>query len=281
MCVAALGSCAIYGGVVHAFAPPSQVCPTRYSTLQLGSSPEPLATEGDWSAYVDAETTGYIYYFNSVTGESSWDPPSSTFPAVAAPSAEDTTREQRKEQRRLERKQAREQRKRERDERRMEREAKEAKEREARKLERAEKAAEPVADAVEGQTKKKSSGGGFFGFFAKGSSDKTDDGKPKKTKLETLNELSDMATNDGFLSELDAVIAEGRFSFDHCLKWLASPLASHPPFTAASVILPPACAQKPRVGFGPTVARKFLASPLTYTSFITEYDRDRGYRYCR
>lgn len=232
MCVAALGSCAIYGGVVHAFAPPSQVCPTRSSTLQLGSSPEPLASEGDWSAYVDAETTGYIYYFNSVTGESSWDPPSSTFPAVAAPSAEDTTREQRKEQRRLERKQAREQRKRERDEKQKEREAKEAADREARKLERAEKAAEPVADASgERQTKKKSSGGGggFFGLFAKGSSsDKADDGKPKKTKLETLNELSDIATNDGFLSELDAVIAEGRFSFDHCWKWLASPLASHP-----------------------------------------------------
>ena len=252
LCVAALGSCAIYGGVVHAFAPPSRtVCPARSSTLQLGSSPEPLATEGDWSAYVDGETTGYVYYFNSVTGESSWDPPSATFPAVAAPSAaEDATREQRKEQRRLERKQAREQKKRERDEKRKEREAKEAEEREARKLEQAEKAVEPVvADASERQTKKKSSGGGFFGLFAKGGSDKTDDGKPKKTKLETLNELSDMATNDGFLSELDAVIAEGkvftqplyekgsphrsphmarlrvnhstaegRFSFDHCMK---------------------------------------------------------------
>ena len=75
-----------------------------------------------------------------------------------------------------------------------------------------------AAASGERQTKNKSPGGGFFGLFAKGSSDKTDDGKPKKTKLETLNELSDMATNDVFLSELDAVIAEGRFSFDHSWK---------------------------------------------------------------
>lgn len=43
---------------------------------------EALETKGEWSAYFDAENTGLIYYFNSITGESQWNPPSSTFPKV-------------------------------------------------------------------------------------------------------------------------------------------------------------------------------------------------------
>jgi len=43
---------------------------------------EPLAKEGSWTAYLDEESTGLVYYFNTVTGESSWDPPTSTFPRV-------------------------------------------------------------------------------------------------------------------------------------------------------------------------------------------------------
>ena len=43
---------------------------------------EPLAQEGDWSAYVDEGSTEDIYYFNEVTGESRWDPPTKPFPRV-------------------------------------------------------------------------------------------------------------------------------------------------------------------------------------------------------
>jgi protein phosphatase PTC7 len=44
--------------------------------------PTVLASEGDWNAYLDVQTTGLIYYFNGQTGESRWDPPTPTFPAV-------------------------------------------------------------------------------------------------------------------------------------------------------------------------------------------------------
>lgn len=52
------------------------------SSSRLFASPEPLATEGPWSAYLDEETTGLVYYFNVRTGESRWVPPTKTFPAV-------------------------------------------------------------------------------------------------------------------------------------------------------------------------------------------------------
>jgi hypothetical protein len=29
------------------------------------AGPEPLATEGDWSAYLDDQSTGLLYYFNA------------------------------------------------------------------------------------------------------------------------------------------------------------------------------------------------------------------------
>ena len=51
----------------------------------LKALPEPLATEGDWSAYLDEETTGLIYYFHQRTGESLWEPPTETFPIVVLP----------------------------------------------------------------------------------------------------------------------------------------------------------------------------------------------------
>jgi protein phosphatase PTC7 len=47
------------------------------------SATKPLATEGDWTAYLDEEGTGLVYYFNGKTGESLWEPPTSTFPDVA------------------------------------------------------------------------------------------------------------------------------------------------------------------------------------------------------
>jgi len=43
---------------------------------------QPLATEGDWSAYLDENNTGFVYYFNSVTGQSLWEKPTPTFPDV-------------------------------------------------------------------------------------------------------------------------------------------------------------------------------------------------------
>ena len=53
--------------------------------LILNARPEPLATEGEWTAYLDEETTGLIYYFNGETGESLWEPPSESFPVVVLP----------------------------------------------------------------------------------------------------------------------------------------------------------------------------------------------------
>jgi len=43
---------------------------------------QPLATEGDWSAYLDQDNTGFVYYFNAVTGESLWEKPTDSFPDV-------------------------------------------------------------------------------------------------------------------------------------------------------------------------------------------------------
>jgi protein phosphatase PTC7 len=44
---------------------------------------KPLVSEGDWSAYLDEEGTGFIYYFNAKTGESLWEKPTKTFPEVS------------------------------------------------------------------------------------------------------------------------------------------------------------------------------------------------------
>ncbi|GAX17017.1 hypothetical protein FisN_5Hh401 [Fistulifera solaris] len=48
-------------------------------------SPQALAQQGDWGAFVDEEGTGRIYYFNVVTGESRWNPPTADFPMVNEP----------------------------------------------------------------------------------------------------------------------------------------------------------------------------------------------------
>lgn len=55
------------------------------SSSRLLVTPEPLAEEGSWQAFLDDETTGLIYYFDTKTGESLWEPPTSTFPAVRLP----------------------------------------------------------------------------------------------------------------------------------------------------------------------------------------------------
>eukprot|EP00980_Cylindrotheca_fusiformis_P031303 scaffold26139_cov215-Cylindrotheca_fusiformis.AAC.1 len=58
-----------------------------YSSLssRLFDAPEVLAEEGTWQAYLDEETTGLVYYFDSATGESLWEPPTDTFPTVKLP----------------------------------------------------------------------------------------------------------------------------------------------------------------------------------------------------
>ncbi|KAL3808714.1 hypothetical protein ACHAXA_003793 [Cyclostephanos tholiformis] len=56
------------------------------SSSSSSSEPPPLAVEGDWAAYPD-EASGEVYYFNHDTGESSWDPPTPTFPVVVATSS--------------------------------------------------------------------------------------------------------------------------------------------------------------------------------------------------
>jgi len=37
---------------------------TTTTTRLCMTAPEPLATEGDWSAYLDEASTGLVYYFN-------------------------------------------------------------------------------------------------------------------------------------------------------------------------------------------------------------------------
>ena len=53
------------------------------STSRLYQSKEVLARDGDWAAYLDEETTGLIYYFNTVTGESVWEAPTASFPKIS------------------------------------------------------------------------------------------------------------------------------------------------------------------------------------------------------
>jgi len=172
-------SCVIAPSV--GFAPPSlSQCTAVHnhgvttSSRLYASDPEPLAIEGDWAAYLDAETTGYVYYFNTVSGESKWEPPTETFPTVDAssPAAEavtsQTSDEEERETRKEERRQRREERKRE-------------------------------------QEENGGGGGGFFGGLFGG--DKSETSEPSKT-TEQLTELQEIANNNEFLTELDSVIAE-------------------------------------------------------------------------
>ena len=53
--------------------------------VSAGLEREPLASEGVWTAYIDLENTGLVYYFNEETAESQWRRPTSTFPAVKLP----------------------------------------------------------------------------------------------------------------------------------------------------------------------------------------------------
>jgi protein phosphatase PTC7 len=55
---------------------------TRGPTSSLFASLEPLGSEGEWTAYLDEDTTGLVYYFNGKTGEALWEPPTKSFPKV-------------------------------------------------------------------------------------------------------------------------------------------------------------------------------------------------------
>lgn len=57
--------------------------PSSETTLKMSADPQPLATEGQWQAFLDEDTTGLIYYFNVDTGVSMWEPPTKTFPKVS------------------------------------------------------------------------------------------------------------------------------------------------------------------------------------------------------
>ena len=61
----------------------SSALPSSSSTCLFAE--EPLAAEGDWQAYLDEETTGLVYYFNTQTGQSLWEPPTSSFPPIKLP----------------------------------------------------------------------------------------------------------------------------------------------------------------------------------------------------
>jgi len=58
---------------------------TRTTTTALYDVPEPLAEEDSWQAYLDEDATGLVYYFDTATGESRWEPPTPTFPEVRLP----------------------------------------------------------------------------------------------------------------------------------------------------------------------------------------------------
>jgi len=75
---------------------------TKSTCLHDASLPEPLAEEGTWQAFLDEDTTGLVFYFDTATGESLWEPPTSTFPLVRLPRrkqrlADNLRREYRKE----------------------------------------------------------------------------------------------------------------------------------------------------------------------------------------
>ncbi|GAX25312.1 hypothetical protein FisN_5Lh401 [Fistulifera solaris] len=57
----------------------------EFTSQKDATSPQALAQQGDWGAFVDEDGTGRIYYFNVVTGESRWNPPTSDFPMVNEP----------------------------------------------------------------------------------------------------------------------------------------------------------------------------------------------------
>jgi len=78
-----LATCLLFAEINFgvAFSPPyyTSSIGNRICTLLLAT---PLAKEGDWSAYLDEENTGFVYYFNKRTGESLWNAPTKTFPDV-------------------------------------------------------------------------------------------------------------------------------------------------------------------------------------------------------
>mmetsp|Transcript_854 Transcript_854/g.1776 ORF Transcript_854/g.1776 Transcript_854/m.1776 type:complete len:520 (+) Transcript_854:93-1652(+) len=63
----------------------SKPATTKTISTSLNNVPEPLAEEDTWQAFLDEETTGLVYYFDTATGESRWEPPTSTFPQVRLP----------------------------------------------------------------------------------------------------------------------------------------------------------------------------------------------------
>lgn len=74
-----------FQGPLHSHSIKGSRITSKTTTTILFSAPEPLAEEGTWQAYLDEETTGLVYYFDTATGESRWEPPTGTFPVVRLP----------------------------------------------------------------------------------------------------------------------------------------------------------------------------------------------------
>jgi protein phosphatase PTC7 len=73
---------AVTTSFVDAFIAPVNTIIRHHRGNSICFAQNPLATSGDWSAYLDQDNTGLIYYFNGKTGESLWEKPFPSFPDV-------------------------------------------------------------------------------------------------------------------------------------------------------------------------------------------------------